>query len=182
MQKSLNSDLADKPYAARIASAVLASFMQQPPDMKTMLRQLTVLFEGKPRWILAKMVDPEYGLAAQEEFFSIAACNKWLSDQVPEQRVVPEHRLFLPEPEPENVSPEERSHKVKMLKGVADQIRQVAKTNCVGRPDDSPEKARQRQREAGQRTQAPNTREQRAKLLETDLLAGDLKPNKTEAA
>lgn len=133
MQKSLNSDLADKPYAARIASAVLASFMQQPPDMKTMLRQLTVLFEGKPRWILAKMVDPEFGLAAQEEFFSLAACNKWISDQTP-KATAPEHRKFLPEPEPEKVSPEERARRVEMLKKTARQIRQVTAAACVGRP------------------------------------------------
>lgn len=97
------------------------------------------------------MVHPEIGVAAGNEFFSIAACNQWLSEHLPKA----EPRNFLPEPEPEYVSPEERERRVKMLKNTAQVIRETVKAKTVGRPDFS-------------RTQRHNPEA----LLQTDLMKG----------
>lgn len=127
------SNLADEPYAARIAGAILASFMQQPPDTKTMMRLLTTLCTGMPKETLRKMVDPRIGVASRTEIFSLAAVKKWLDDHGPQDRSVPEHRLLPPLVE-EQIAPEERTRRVKMLHDTARIIRDAVRTKCVGRP------------------------------------------------
>jgi len=169
---SSNSGVADEPYAVRVASAVLGSFMQQPPDTKTMIRLLTQLLVGMPKPVLMRMVDPRVGVAAANEFFSIAACKKWLDTNLPRVNAA-EHKL-LPPVEVEKVSPEERERRVQMLKDTAQRIRETVRTNCVGRPAqlewikpaDQQSEAQKRETARFSRTQAKD----RSALLQTDLV------------
>lgn len=78
------------------------------------------------------MVDPRVGVAAKEEFFSLAAVKKWLENHGPQERVG-EQRL-LPPAEVEHVSIEERARRVDMLKDTAKKIREVVKAKVIGRP------------------------------------------------
>jgi hypothetical protein len=151
---------ADEHYAARVASMVLASFMQQPPDTKTMVRQLTTLCIGVPRATLTRLVDPRVGVASETEFFSLAAVKKWIDGHAPKP-VLPEHRLLPPVKE-EQVPPEERERRIGMLKGTAEQIRQIARSNVVGRPSEADPKG-----DARLRSMQVSSGE---KLLETDLM------------
>jgi hypothetical protein len=83
------------------------------------------------------MTDPMMGLAATEEFFSIAVCKKWL-DRQPEMEPPRTNYgvLRISPPEPDLiVSEEERVGRVKMLRDLAQVIRETAKAKCVGRPN-----------------------------------------------
>lgn len=104
MQTSSDLERADEPYAARVAAAVLASFMQQPQDRKTMLRLLAQMLLGEPKTVLQKMVDPRVGVASGEEFFSLALVKRWLDENQPRAR----RPLALPEPEFTPMTDEER--------------------------------------------------------------------------
>lgn len=76
------------------------------------------------------MVDPRVGVVSACEFLSLAGVKKWLDENQPR----PVFKKFLPEPEPEIVSPEERERRVKMLKDAAQVIRDTVKAKTVGRP------------------------------------------------
>ncbi len=78
------------------------------------------------------MADPSVGLASRNEFFSLAAVNKWLDQNGPQERVG-EQRLLPPMIE-EQVEPEERERRVLMLKATANEIRKCTKAKVVGRP------------------------------------------------
>jgi hypothetical protein len=84
---------------------------------------------GLPKLTLSQMVDPRSGVAASNEFFSLAAVKKWLDQNGPQPKFNP-----IPQQLIEHVEPEERARRVEMLKGVARQIRNVTKTKVVGRP------------------------------------------------
>ena len=148
-----NMELADEPYAVRIASMILGSFMQQPPDTKAMLRLLTRMLIGVPKLVLNRMVDPTMGVASKNEFFSLAACKKWIDGQKecePFNRA--EHRL-LPPPAEKPISEEERARRVNMLEGVKAELAKITHSNVVG-GDDEPETATERrQRGMLERTQ-----------------------------
>jgi hypothetical protein len=76
------------------------------------------------------MVDPRIGVAATNEFFSLAAVHDWLKKHGPQ----PAWKLLAPAlPEPE-IAPELRAERVKMLKATANVIRNTVKAKCVGRP------------------------------------------------
>jgi hypothetical protein len=76
------------------------------------------------------MADPRTGVAATNEFFSLAAVHKWLKDYGPQ----PQWKPLLPAPEPERVPPEVREQRVAMLKNTARVIRDAVKAKCIGRP------------------------------------------------
>ena len=75
------------------------------------------------------MVDPREGVAATNEFFSLAAVHQWLSEFGPQ----PQWKPFEALPEPD-VAPEIRAERVRMLKATAEIIRETVKVKCIGRP------------------------------------------------
>lgn len=131
-------ELSDEEYAARIVDMLLSSFPNgRPRDPDTYVRQMVQTCVGEPRELLREMVHPKRGVISDLSFLpTVGEVNTWLRDHKPRTESASYHRKFLPEPEPESVSPEERARRVEMLRGVAEQIRDVAKTNCVGRPID----------------------------------------------
>ena len=137
-------ETADEQYAVRAASAILSSFMQQPQDLKTMLGLLTQMLVGMPKMVLSRMVDPRVGVATSNEFFSLAACKKWLNSQPElEPRNLAEHRLLPQLPEPE-VSAEEKERRIAMSLKAAEELKKVARTNFVGRPNEDPSEREKR--------------------------------------
>lgn len=128
-QGQAQMETADEMYAAKVASMILGSFTNPIPNTPLMLEQLTTLLTGKPKTIVARMYDPRVGVAAKSEFFSLAACNKWLDANLPERVWKP-----LPPLIEEKVAPEVREQRVNMLKAVAREIRDCVKAKTVGRP------------------------------------------------
>jgi tRNA A37 methylthiotransferase MiaB len=75
------------------------------------------------------MADPSEGVAAANEFFSLAVVHKWLKEYGPQPAWKP--LAALPDPE---VPPEVRAERVRMLKATAEVIRETVNAKCVGRP------------------------------------------------
>lgn len=112
--------------------------------------------------MLNRMMDPLTGLASITPVFSLSAAREWLDNQlpVPELKFRPEvgkisneewrrlrtqnetlphapidvHREERFPSKEENISPEERERRVKMLKETAQAIREVVRAKTVGRP------------------------------------------------
>lgn len=110
--------------------------------------------------MLRRMVDPRDGFLAHERFPTIAALNDWFEKQAASFRVpcdAPEHRALPPPADPEIEPQEVRDAAVDRWRArKAQQI--IAETASKMAPP-----------------QAPDTPEQRAALLETELMKGAAK-------
>ena len=102
------------------------------------------------------MVDPRDGFLAHERFPTIAALTEWFEKQQPSFRVpLPEHRMLSAPPDPPMEPQEVRDAAVERWRRV--KAGQVIASTAKSMLDWS-------------RTQRPDTPENAAKLLETDLL------------
>lgn len=95
-----------------------------------------------PKQVLQRMADPRDGVAAQHEFFSLAAVHKWLKDNGPQ----PVWKPLLPEPKwawtPEEW--ERRAEQANRAKAAMQAIRDAIKPKTIGehrpRQEHHPEK------------------------------------------
>jgi hypothetical protein len=95
------------------------------------MRQLVILFTGKPRTLIRRIVHPIDGIIPEcKGTPTIKAVLEWMAKQPYGEPIkIAQHK----EPE-EIISPEERARRVQMLRGCAQQIRDAVKAKCVGRP------------------------------------------------
>lgn len=82
------------------------------------MRLLTTMLTGMDKDTLRKMVDPRVGVAASNEFFSLAAVKKWLDNNRLQDRRSPQHKLLPPidEPKIDEAERVKRLDKIRMLK------------------------------------------------------------------
>ncbi len=130
-----NSRKATEMEAGIYAAKLLGSYMQQPPDPKTMHKLVTQKLTNRPIWLLEKLISAESGLAVQGAFFSLSALAEYV-DWCGSFRSPPSDIPRLPHIEEDPVSPEEREARYLRLKEVAQVIRETVKAKCVGRPSD----------------------------------------------
>ena len=139
-------ELADEVYASRVAAVLIASFPYLAKDstqeaMRQLTRNLIQVLTGKPKAIVARIVDPETGVPAKSEFLSAAVVNAWLAKNLPAASPIPYKELGGPDLEPwesEDVSPEERERRYQMLKQLAVVIRETADKKRIGPRADAP--------------------------------------------
>jgi hypothetical protein len=101
-------EIADQKYATQAATYLLASFPHQPHEPEVFLKQLVLLFAGRPKILLRQISDPSDGILAKlKDVPSLAEVREWLITTPYGGPMRITHRK---EPEPEKViTPEDHA-------------------------------------------------------------------------
>lgn len=132
-------ELADLDYARNVTRVLCNSYPNQAHDPDTFGQQLRLALMGRPKTLLQALVHPVTGYVSKAQFLTIAGVNEWLDKHgspAPALKFRPDR--FLPKPDAETVTPEERARRANMLKATAEQIRQAVRAKCIGRPAPRP--------------------------------------------